>query len=431
MIQLPQDFIARMEKQLGPEAPAFFACYEQPPRRGLRANGLRISPQAFAALSPFSLAPAGILPEGFLLVGDAPAIGSHPYHLAGLFYLQEPSAMAPIAALDIQPGMRVLDLCAAPGGKSGGIAARMKGQGLLVANELAPGRAKTLRYNLERLGVTNAAVTCARPDALCEALTGFFDAVLVDAPCSGEGMFRKDPAAIAEWSPAHVLSCAQRQKAILESAAIAVAAGGALVYSTCTFSPEENEGVVEAFCASHKDFSLLSMHRLYPHTFPGEGHFVARLQRTGAPAGEKINPQRLALQPCKEAAYRDFCAEALHAPLPGEAVLLQDGRVLALAEALPKGLERVRLLTAGIYAGDMVNGRFQPSHALAMAAGVEWRQTLPLEGEALSAYLRGQVVPAPGLQGWCRADVDGYPLGLGKAVEAMLKNHLPKGLRLT
>lgn len=430
MIQLPQDFITRMEKQLGPEAPAFFTCYEQPPKRGLRVNGLRITPKAFAALSPFALTPSDILPEGFLLMGDAPAIGSHPYHLAGLFYLQEPSAMAPIAALAVRPGMRVLDLCAAPGGKSGGIAAHLAGRGLLVANELVPGRAKTLRYNLERLGVTNAAVTCNRPDVLCEALAGFFDAVLVDAPCSGEGMFRKDPNAIAEWSPAHVLACAQRQKAILESAAKAVAAGGALVYSTCTFSPEENEGVVEAFCASHKDFSLLSMQRLYPHTFPGEGHFVARLQRTGAPAGEKIKPQRLALQPCKEAAYRDFCSEALAAPPAGEAVLLPDGRVLALAEALPKGLERVRLLTAGVYAGDMVNGRFRPSHALAMATGVEWRQTLPLEGEALSAYLQGQVVPAPGLQGWCRAAVDGYPLGLGKAVEGMLKNHLPKGLRL-
>ncbi len=429
MIQLPQIFTMRMEKQLGPEAPAFFACYEQPPRRGLRVNGLRLTPQAFETLSPFALAPSGILPEGFLLAEDAPAIGSHPYHLAGLFYLQEPSAMAPIAALSIRPGMRVLDLCAAPGGKSGGIAALLAGRGLLVANELAPGRAKTLRYNLERLGVTNAAVTCSRPDALCEALAGFFDAVLVDAPCSGEGMFRKDPNAIAEWSPAHVLSCAQRQKAILESAAIAVAEGGLLVYSTCTFSPEENEGVVEAFCTSHKDFSLLSMQRLYPHTCRGEGHFVARLQRAGAPAVEKAKPQRLTLPPCKEAAYRNFCAEALAAPPPGEAVLLRDGRVLALAEALPKGLERARLLSAGVYAGDMVNGRFRPSHALAMATGVEWRQTLPLEEEALSAYLRGQVIPAAGLQGWCRAGVDGYPLGLGKAVEGMLKNHLPKGLR--
>lgn len=431
MIQLPQDFIARMEKQLGLEAPAFFACYEQPPKRGLRANVLRLTPEEFAALSPFALAQAGILPEGFLLEGDATAIGSHPYHLAGLFYLQEPSAMVPIAALNIRPGMRVLDLCAAPGGKSGGIAAHLAGRGLLVANELAPGRAKTLRYNLERLGVTNAAVTCARPDVLCEALHGFFDAVLVDAPCSGEGMFRKDTNAIAEWSPAHVLSCAQRQKAILESAAKAVAGGGALVYSTCTFSPEENEGVVEAFCASHPAFSLLSMHRLYPHTFPGEGHFVARLQRMAVPAGEKTNPRRLALPPCKEPAYRDFCAEALHASPPGEAVLLPDGRVLALAEALPKGLERARLLTAGIYAGDMVNGRFRPSHALAMASGVAWRRTLPLEGEALNAYLRGQVVAAPGLRGWCRAAVDGYPLGLGKAVEGVFKNHLPKGLRLT
>ena len=429
MIHLPQDFIDRTTKQLGPQAPAFFASYDEPPRRGLRVNGLRLTPENFLTISPFRLAPSDILREGFVLMEDAPFIGNHPYHLAGLFYLQEPSAMSPIATLDIRPNMRVLDLCAAPGGKSGGIAARMQGSGLLVANELVPGRAKTLRYNLERLGVCNAAVTCARPDALCEALAGYFDAVLVDAPCSGEGMFRKDPSAVAEWSLAHVLACAQRQKAILESAALAVCEGGQLVYSTCTFSPEENEGVVEAFCAAHPEFSLLSMNRLYPHTSVGEGHFVARLQRMGD-APQQKKEKCLALPQCKEAAYREFCAEALQSPPPGEGVLLPDGRVLALSEDLPKGLERVRLLTAGIYMGDMRNGRFEPSHALAMAAGVTWRQTLLLEGQALSAYLRGEVVPAEGLQGWCRAAVDGFPLGLGKAVGGSLKNHLPKGLRL-
>lgn len=420
-----------MKKQLGPEAPAFFDCYEQPPRRGLRVNTLRLAPDAFSAISPFPLLPTGILPEGFVLAQDQPGIGSHPYHLAGLFYLQEPSAMAPIAALNVKPGMRVLDLCAAPGGKSGGIAARMQGKGLLIANEVVPGRAKTLRYTLERLGVCNAAITSARPEALCGALAGYFDAVLVDAPCSGEGMFRKDPAAIAEWSLAHVLACAERQKAILESAAPALRPGGTLVYSTCTFAPEENEGVIEAFLAAHPDFTLLDMHRLYPHTSPGEGHFVARLERTGESGEKPAKASALSLPACKEEAYAAFCKDALVEPPSGEVVCLQDGRVLILPESLPRGLERVRLLSAGVYAGDIRNGRFQPGHALAMAAGIGWKRSLTLEEEARSLYLRGGVVPAPGMKsGWCRAEVEGWPLGLGKAVEGMLKNHLPKGLRL-
>lgn len=204
MIELPQAFMQRMQQRLGPEAPAFFACYDQPPRRGLRVNPLRLSVADFLRISPVALEPGGILPEGFLLPPDAPPLGNHPYHLAGMFYLQEPSAMAPIGALEVESGLRVLDLCAAPGGKSGGIAARLAGQGLLVANEVVPGRAKTLRFTLERLGVANGVVTCARPDVLCEALPGYFHRVLVDAPCSGEGMFRKDPAAVAAWSPQHV-----------------------------------------------------------------------------------------------------------------------------------------------------------------------------------------------------------------------------------
>lgn len=419
-----------MKNQLGPEAPAFFACYEEQPRRGLRVNGLRLSPAAFVACSPFALSPTGILPEGFLLLEDASGIGVHPYHLAGMFYMQEPSAMAAIAALDIWPGMRVLDLCAAPGGKSGGIAARLAGKGLLVANELVFGRAKTLRYNLERLGVCHAAVTSARPDVLCGALPGYFDAVLVDAPCSGEGMFRKDPAAIAEWSEAHVAACAQRQKAILESAAEAVREGGILVYSTCTFSPEENEGVIEAFCAAHEEFSLVEMHRLYPHTSVGEGHFVAKLVRTGTDSVQQKKERQLLLPSCKEAAYCDFCRDALEESIPGEPVLLPDGRVLVLSQPLPKGLERVRLLTAGVYAGDMLRGRFQPSHALAMAAGITWRRALALEEEALLAFLGGQEISAPGLRGWCRVQVENWPLGFGKAANGTLKNHLPKGLRL-
>lgn len=430
MIQLPQAFMQRMQQRLGPEAPAFFACYDQPPRRGLRVNTLRLSVADFLKISPVSLEPGDILPEGFLLPPDAPSLGNHPYHLAGMFYLQEPSAMAPIGALAVEPGMRVLDLCAAPGGKSGGIAARLGGEGLLVANEVVPGRAKTLRFTLERLGVANAVVTCARPDALCGALPGYFHRVLVDAPCSGEGMFRKDPEAVAAWSPQHVASCAKRQQAILDSAAQAVASEGLLVYSTCTFSQEENQGVVEDFLKRHPDFQLESAETLYPHRVKGEGHFVARLRRIGL-SGQGKPMGELDLPQCKDTAFAAFCKDTFSALPPGKPAQLPDGRVLLLSQPLPKGLERVHMLTAGIYAGDLLRGRFQPSHALAMAAGLSWVRRVELQGEDLVRYLAGETLGIDAsLAGWCRVETAGCPLGLGKGVNGTLKNHLSKGLRL-
>ena len=338
--------------------------------------------------------------------------------------------MAPIGALEVEPGLRVLDLCAAPGGKSGGIAARLAGQGLLVANEVVPGRAKTLRFTLERLGVANGVVTCARPDVLCEALPGYFHRVLVDAPCSGEGMFRKDPAAVAAWSPQHVAACAKRQQAILGSAAQAVTPGGLLVYSTCTFSQEENQGVVEDFLKRHPAFQLESAETLYPHRVKGEGHFVARLRHAGSVGVEKPLGE-LSLPQCKDAAFSAFCKDTFSGPLPGKPVQLPDGRVLLLPQPLPKGLERVHMLTAGVYAGDLVRGRFQPSHALAMAAGLSWARRVAPQGEDLARYLAGETLEVDaGLTGWCRVETAGCPLGLGKGVNGTLKNHLSKGLRL-
>lgn len=257
----------------------FIACYSDAPIRAMRINTLKISKERFLDLCPWRTKQSELLNEGLILTENPEHIGTHPYHIAGLFYMQEPSAMSVVEAAEIAPGMRVLDLCAAPGGKSGGIAARLCGRGILVSNEIIPNRAKLLARNLERLGIVNAVVTSAHPDAVAEALPQYFDRVVVDAPCSGEGMFRKDPTAIAEWSPEHVSACAKRQQQILESACRCVAPGGKLIYSTCTFSREENEDVIEEFCRMHPEFTVEMQHRLYPHTCCGEGHFAARLQR--------------------------------------------------------------------------------------------------------------------------------------------------------
>lgn len=334
---LPTAFTQRMQSILGGEYPAFLDCYEKPPVRGLRVNTLRIAPADFERITPWSLSPSGILPEGYVLREEASGIGAHPYHMAGVIYMQEPSAMAPVAALSITPGMRILDLCASPGGKSTAMAARLAGEGLLVSNELVPARARVLAQNIQRMGIRNAVVTNAKPDALCAALPDAFDIVLVDAPCSGEGMFRKDEEAVRAWSQAHVLACAARQKAILQSAALSIRPGGVLLYSTCTFSREENEEVVEAFLRAHPDYALIEQRRLYPHKVCGEGQFYAKLLRAG---NARLTAEAPRLQGSR--AQRTLASDALHALFPHLAVdtlsVLADGRVFLLPEAMPAGI---------------------------------------------------------------------------------------------
>lgn len=421
-----------MKAMLGDQYDAFIAQYDMPPVRGLRTNLLKISPDRLKEICPFELEPSDTLDEGFVLRREVQGIGTHPYHMAGLFYMQEPSAMAAIEAAEVRPGMRVLDLCAAPGGKSGGVAGRMKGQGLLVSNEIVPGRAKTLAFTMERLGVCNSVVTCAHPDALCRALEGYFDRVIVDAPCSGEGMFRKDDTAIAEWSEEHVTACAQRQRAILESAYLALRPEGKLIYSTCTFSPEENEDTVAAFVKAHPDITVELMHRLYPHTCRGEGHFIARMVRSG---GRAAGQGDMKLERCRDKEYTAFAEDTFTTAPMGEAYRLKDGRIILINTLLPEGLADIRMLNAGVYAGEVQRGRFIPAHSLFMAEhGGRYARQLSLDAESaeLAEYLTGNTIAAePGMKGYAAILADGYPVGFGKAVDGIMKNHLPKGLRLT
>ena len=428
MPNLPEAYCARMREQLGQaEFANYLAAMEQQPRRALRVNLLKTTTADFSAQADFSLTPTGILPESFFFEDDV-AIGRHPLHAAGLCYVQEPAAQAPAALTGAKPGAAVLDLCAAPGGKTTQLAAMMQNTALLVANEPVRSRAEILAGNIERLGVTNALVTCMRPDALAAVLGACFDVVLVDAPCSGEGMFRKDETAVREWSPEHVLACAARQEQILESAALLLKPGGRLVYSTCTFSREENEGAIERFLSAHADFSLTESRRMYPHSSVGEGQFMAVLARAGAgessaalgvPTGERIP------------AFEAFWQEAFVTDLP-KAMLLPDGRVLLPPELLPRERKGLHIVRAGVLAGEVKNGRFTPNHALALAyPGSSFRRTAPLEAGALTRFLAGETVACnPALSGWCPATVLGHPLGWGKAVDGVLKNHIPKGLRI-
>lgn len=288
---LPQEFLQRMARQLGPELEAFLASYDRPRAVGLRLNPLKApAPPSL----PFALEPVPWAENGFWYPPEERP-GLHPWHEAGLYYLQEPSAMAPAELLAPETGMRVLDLCAAPGGKATQLAAKLQGRGLLVCNEYNSKRAAVLSQNIERMAVANALVLNETPQHLAQRLPGWFHRVLVDAPCSGEGMFRKEAAALADWSPALVDMCARRQGEILDAAAALVAPGGRLVYSTCTFSPQENEWAVAAFLRRHPEFSIVPVDgfspggpeapgtvRLWPYKLRGEGHYAALLEKPGA-----------------------------------------------------------------------------------------------------------------------------------------------------
>lgn len=447
-MDLPAGFTERMKTVLGEEFDAFIAQYDLPPVRGLRVNTLRLSKERFLELSPWKVGRSETLDEGLVLLEEAEHIGTHPYHIAGLFYMQEPSAMSVIAEAGIEPGMKVLDLCAAPGGKSGGAAARLRGKGLLVSNEIVPSRAKQLARNLERLGVTNAVVTSAHPDAVANALPGYFDRVIVDAPCSGEGMFRKDPQAIAEWSLEHVASCAVRQRAIMESAARCVAPGGKLIYSTCTFSQEENEGVIEGFLSDHPDFSPEMTRRLYPHTCTGEGHFAARLVRSGGPdrsaavgrkderiAAKKSSALRL---PDKtlERPVREFLSASVEnaSALP---LCVYGQKLVYCPFKYPDELASLPIVSFGVEVGEFAKGRLRPSHAFFMAAhGLSYRKCFDFapDDPLLLSFLGGNTLPvsesdAEEFSGcFCPVTVSGFAVGFGKVSDGQLKNHLPKGL---
>lgn len=293
-VPVPPRFLERMRALLGEEYPQLAALYAAPPTHGLRVNTLKLTPDRFSELSPFPITPLPYSPAGFL-VDDEARPGKHPYHAAGLYYLQDPHAQAVAEILAPQPGERVLDLAAAPGGKTTHLASKMQHQGVLVANEIKTKRVGHLAANLERWGERNVAVTNETPERLADFFGPFFDRVLVDAPCSGEGMFRKDPAARQDWSEEMIAGCAARQSAILRVAARLVRPGGWLCYATCTFAPEEDEDIVRRFLDDHMDFEIVrdtcfgndpgnTTHglRLWPHHSPGEGHFIALLQRSTA-----------------------------------------------------------------------------------------------------------------------------------------------------
>lgn len=455
-------FLREMKEMLGAEYSAFEECMRQPHLRGIRVNTLKCGVEQAEAFG-LPLMPCPFAPEGFYsalphqrLEGTDGGVGRSPWHHAGAFYAQEPSAMSAVTVLAPQPGDWVLDLCAAPGGKSSQIAAALRGEGLLWSNEVVRKRAQILLSNLERMGVRNAVVSSVRPDVMAARLPGAFDKVLVDAPCSGEGMFRRDTTAVSEWSPEHSAACALRQAAILDSAALCVGEGGVLVYSTCTFSFCENEDTVAAFLTSHPEFSLedsgvtfgrpgfnrsdrfdlTRTRRIFPMD-GGEGHFVARLRREGEASrcvrmtsgSRKLNEH--------ERRAAELFTESFTCPPYGEIVQIGEDCYMrpSVMETMPD-LRGLGVIRCGVPLGEVKRDRIEPSHALFMAARAEeCRRLLDYSPDdaALAAFLHGEELT---LTDFCGADkgftavtCGGVVTGFGKASGGRLKNRYPKGLR--
>lgn len=427
---LPQAFLQRIQQQLGAEYEDFLQSYDRP-----RAVGLRFNPLKADTLPslPFDLSPVPWTKTGYFYSPDCRP-GLHPYHEAGLYYLQEPSAMAPAELLDPQPGERVLDLCAAPGGKSTQLAGKMKGQGLLVSNEYSPKRAKILSQNIERLGISNALVLNETTDHLAKVFPGWFHRVMVDAPCSGEGMFRKEAAALEDWSQENIDLCARRQRDILEDAAAMTAPGGRLVYSTCTFAPQEDEEMVADFLSRHPEFHEAQVDapwftpgnpgfRLWPHKLRGEGHYCAVLEKSGGEAhclkpnkGQKLPP------------LWDEFAQNLGITLP-EGVGISFGKTWFWAPSDLPDLTGLRVLRPGLELGTLEPRRFTPAHGLALwLKGAKSTWDMDPEGQEISAYLAGETISADPT-GWTLMKVGGLSIGWAKGSGGVLKNHYPKGLR--
>ncbi len=450
MISLPAPYEARMKQLLGDEFEDYLAALQQPPVRAFRVNTHKINLQDFASVNPFGSRPIPYVENGFYL--DYDKIGNHPYHHAGMVYAQEPAAMAPAQCVEIDPDWRILDLCAAPGGKSTQLKNQLGDNGVLVSNEIIASRCKILTGNMERLGLHNVVTTCMDSARIAKTFPETFDLIMVDAPCSGEGMFRKEAVAISEWSEENVKMCAVRQAEILDHAVKALKAGGRIVYATCTFSLEENEKTVDAFLLRHPEFSLMPVNpavknatcdgiafegcacenikearRFYPHKGQGEGQFMAVLRHNGTfctPA--RIKPKA---KDKIDSVVFDFLDDIL-TDYDRDRVMLYNGNPVYFTPdfAVDKGAA----FCCGVTIGELRKNYLQPHHQFFMAMGNRFRRKidLALDDSRLMQYLRGEEIDTHCQNGWAVVTVQGCSLGGVKVSGGKAKNHYPKGLRM-
>lgn len=447
---LPLEFENRMKMLLGKDYDAFENSYNEPPVRAFRINSKKISEESFNIISPFGGEKIPFADNACYFKYDG--IGNHPYHHAGMVYVQEPAAMSAVASVDIQPDWRVLDLCAAPGGKSSQIASLLGDEGLLISNEIIPSRCKILTGNVERMGFRNVITTCTDAKRLSELFGEEFDLVVVDAPCSGEGMFRKDEVAVSEWSEANVNLCADRQREILGYINSLVKEGGYLLYSTCTFSLEENEKCVNDFIKCHPEFELVPVkenvkihtadginfdgcdtknidycRRFYPHLSKGEGQFVALMKKNSGTG--IISKRKNALEEIPKNEQKivfDFLNETLIEYNKKAVKKYKENIVYFDSDfSVPSGVA----FSCGVTIGTVKKNYVQPHHQFFMAMGVAFKRKIELSVDEADSYLKGNTLPCSCENGWAVVTVEGCSLGGAKAVNGTAKNHYPKGLR--
>lgn len=455
---LPEAFLGRMKKLLGNGYGDFLASYGEQARKGIRANLLKTDREELLEKLPedFKADTIPWCPEGIYIDNDARP-GKNPYYYTGLYYPQEPSAMLPAQALAPEPDELILDLCAAPGGKSTQIASLTRGSGTLVSNELVKSRSGILASNIERMGIPNAVILNEFPERLVPAFYEKFDRILVDAPCSGEGMFRKDPDVTLEWTPGRPAACAARQKNILETVDRLLKPGGTLVYSTCTFAPEENEEISEFLVRTGRyraePLSFEGVYappsteteqspdiHVYPHLSEGEGHYVARFTKTAGsgdrPSGSGKKKTKSAYRKASKRDLADYEAfrSAFMPDKVYENLYLSGDRLWAFPDHIDGAvLSGLKVLRPGLELGTFKKGRFEPSHALAMALRREdVLSSTELDEDELWSYLKGEEIrPSEAVpNGWTLMLYDGYPAGFGKASAGTIKNKYPKGLRI-
>ena len=442
-LDLPLEFKTRMREMLGADADSFFSAFLETEYTGIRINTLKKGSLDAIKSVCGDIEPVLWCKSGYY--ADKEKIsGKHPYHIAGLFYFQEPSAMSVVEALEIKEGDFVLDLCAAPGGKATQAAEKLCGKGLLVANEIIEKRAKILAENITRFGIKNAIVTNEAPQNLSKKYPCFFDKIIVDAPCSGEGMFRKDEKALTEWSAEHTASCAVRQKKILAEAIKMLKDGGKLVYSTCTFAPCENEGVTDWILSNYPElelekitldglsdangdwvvskYNLSGAKRIFPHISKGEGHYLALFKKSGSSAAAEQKTVSSDL----EYIYREFERENLNIHL--------EGKIIAFGESLfllPEGIniDRIKTVLAGLFLGTVKKDRFVPSHALCLALlNTDFKKSMDISYQDALRFFHGETLFSENV-GWTAVTYDNFPIGWGKGSDGVLKNHFPKNLR--
>ena len=457
-------FLSRMQNMLGDEYESFLKSYEAPRTYGLRVNTAKISCDEFERIVPFPVTPIPWISNGYFYPEDVrPSFC--PLYQAGLFYLQEPSAMTPASCLPVTPGENVLDLCAAPGGKATALGAMLNGSGLLVANDISASRARALLRNIELFGITNAFVTNETPAHLGKHFPEFFHKILLDAPCSGEGMFRKDRKMVKAWEEHGPEFFVKIQRSIITQAAQMLKPGGMLLYSTCTFSPEENEQTIEFLLQEYPQFKICDIKgyegfsdgilkaslsgneqlkktiRIFPHKMEGEGHFIALLKKEEEAVSENLKEKEKNNRNKNEKEKRlpDELTEFLKnvkRKFDSSRIDMRGENVYYMPEGLPK-LNGVRFLRSGLLLGELKKRRFEPSQALAMNLKKEEYENVldfSVDDERIIKYLKGETLEVEDLvsskeKGWYLVCVDGYPLGFGKLSGQMLKNKYLPGWR--